>query len=579
MDSEPLSVRIWTIKVRGIPLLELVRRITMLVIGSVLLAASIWLIFNGPRIPGFAFTYEIEHGDFFDFDFTFWLYITAMLASMGMIVTSVKLSRVPPDELISFPASRFVAGLLLCLLGLASFVLFGASFGGFDYNGLWLFLGGLSLFYPTGMFPLLIGIMILLFSAFSFAKIRFSVHFPGEEPKFSKEDGAYSIERTRFTRQDAILSIDEMRFPRGMSTRIPVKDIQVARLSSSKTGIKFLWILPFIIPAYFLYVDGFSFLLNPNRSGSGELVGWAYLVSATVQVFAMLLLILRTQHVLEIITKDRIYELHIEPANLYTLVAGDLSRMLQLPVERGQVAGTKLEPLVQPTDWKRVIIGCSFIFIAIAGRVWHFWAGEILRLILLIGGLVFLVEGIKNDLKFVHGKMHVTVLDQGTGFFISGKGVMFRTQYLFQGIPSLAVTGADGLTTHTTIQPRKLTTWDHVACTAIMLATGMQFQTILAAPAAVGEPAAGMTAIVLALVLLVFIAPGKVFKVKLGDMNYQVPVIAREPGQNWLWVFVTFFKKYAIVIKTHKWQILLRISEIFLALALGMVFGLILRAA
>jgi hypothetical protein len=438
--------------------IERVKRLVLLTIGAILVVASISLVVSGWRIPLAFIPYEIDMGGSvkdFELDFSLFIYLGAMFAGIACLMVALKMSQLPENVIVSYPITRFLAGVFLVLLGLASFIVFGVEIGGFTLVGHWLFLGGFSIFLPTGFFPLLFGIPILVISAFTFMKLK-------------------------VTRTETHLVLDELRFPRAMSTEIPFDQIDVITLSNAKTGLRFLWVFVFIVPITFLYTDAYSFLSNPVSFGSAFFIGWAYAISATVQLACLVMILLGSHHVIEIVTKEKVYELPFFPINWESLKKARLAFVLQ-PSGRELQSEVPVPSMVQAGDLKRLCCGVLLIVLAIVSRVFYVWAGEILRFILVIAGIIIVVEAVKNDLKFVHNQLDVSVLDDGRSVMLSSRGWLFRTELYFSRNRQLERCEKSNIAIgNSTVQPRKLNSIDHVLVTAIMFAIGYQGLPVLA---------------------------------------------------------------------------------------------------
>lgn len=525
--------------------LMLGRRVASAATGTALLAGSILLILAGIRIPGVGIPYELGGADY-ELDMSFFIYLGAMIAGIGCIANALKLSRLPANIIVSFPVSRFIPGLLLLAVGIAGIIYYGVEVGVLNREGTWMFLGGLSLFYPVSMLPLLYGAAILVVCAFSFAKIK-------------------------FTRRDGVLCIDELRFPRAMSTEIPLQDIQVASLSNTRTGIKYLWILLFIIPVVFLYIDGISFLVNPNTFGKGIIIGWVYVASASIQLFCMLLIVLNGQHVMQVLTRDRLYELHFYPVNLESVQRANLPFVLGMPARDEQAS----DPVAiqQPRDFKRLACGVAFLAAGIASRVFYLGAGEILRFVLVIAGIILVVEAIKNDLRLAGRGARVRSIpgEAGEAFLVSGGGTGYRTEHYFQGVRQLAaISPATFEEANATIQLRKLTAIDHIIASVVSFVAGFQAWPVLAlVPQALlvsfTLPRVALLAGLLAVLAMAMLAPARVVKVKLGDRNVQVPV--KMQGS----FLGNLARKWSIVVATQGLQLVLRVVEIAISFGLGLL--------
>ena len=544
--------------INRIGLLELAKRLALFIFGVFLTIASTLLLIYEVRIPYFYFEYEAVKQTF-QFDFSVFLFFFLMGAGLAAITISLKLSRLPSNVIVSYPVSRFIAGLLLVLLGLVSLLLFGASTGTDYVYGEWLFLGGFSLFYSTGFFPLIIGLIILVFSIFIFMKLK-------------------------ITRMQDKLVFDEMRFPRAMSTEIPLDQIEAVRLSNANPGPRYLWILVFIIPSYFLYVDGFSFLFNPTTFGVGELVGYAYIVSASVQVVCMLLLIFQSHYIIDVMTKDRLYELPFYPINLKSVTNTNIKFILQFPTSRPDLddSSEKMAPIMQAGDLKRLLCGTFLVVLAITSRIFYFWAGEMLRFVLLFAGILLVTDSIKNDLKFVHNRIDVTALDEGRSFVFSSNGFIYKTEYFFSNVRQLVECNRDDFVKANSVtQLRKLTSIDHILITGLMFFIGYQGFPVLAfvSPAMqefIGARVLVVICVIAALLLAVMLAPVNVFKVNLGDRNFQVPIKMHTEGF-FLWsLIVNFGRKYMLAWQRQRLQFILRLVEVAVAGLIGLLTSAIL---
>jgi len=548
--------------------LDLAKRIAGLGIGATLIVMSVLMLLSGMRIPGAYFEYEISmSGDVktFQFDLTLFIYFIVMFIGMGAVMVALKPSRMPTSVIVSYPVSRLIAGLLLFSMGVYFLVEYGVEFGGYTGVGKWLFLGGFSMFFPTGAFPLLVGAILLVISAFTFMKLN-------------------------ITRTPEHLVIDEMRFPRSMSVKIALDDIQAMRLTNGRTGMRFLWVILFIIPIYFLAVDGLSFILNPDlygmgtcgifpfMDGAGECVGLAYLISAVVQLACMLLIVINSHYTIEIVTKDKFIEIPYYPINYKSLERSSLARVLFGDTGRA-LPGQPVASIKQAGDVKRLACGLLFVIIGIASRVFYLWAGEMLRFVLLIAGIIIFVDAMKNDLKFAHSRVDVQAIDEGKGYLLSSTGKLFKNDlYFWQSRQLSDCRQQDVVSANTTVQPRKISIVDHLLVTAILFFIGFQGFPVglLVPPSMAGFMAARVGLVILtcaAIALAIMLNPVHVFKVKLGDCNFQVPVkMAAVPGMSaFASLFVNFGRKYQMAWQTHRVQMIWRLAEMAIAACVGML--------
>ncbi|MBN2153338.1 MAG: hypothetical protein JW839_17930 [Candidatus Lokiarchaeota archaeon] len=553
--------------------IDFVKRIVGLGTGATLIVISVLMLLSGTRIPGAYLDYTISIGGTdkdFQLDLTLFIYFVIMFIGLGAVMVALKPSRLPDSVIVSYPVSRLIAGLLLFAMGVFFLVEYGVEFGGYNDVGNWFFLGGFSMFFPTGAFPLLVGAILLVISAFTYMKLN-------------------------ITRTPDHLVIDEMRFPRSMSVKIPLQDIQAMRLTNGRTGMRFLWVILFIIPVYFLYVDGFSFILNPDlygmgtcgifpfMDGAGECVGLAYLLSATVQLACMLLIVINSHYTIEIVTTDKLIEIPYYPINYKSLKRSNLAHVLFDDEGRG-LPGEPVASIKQAGDVKRLACGALFVIIGIASRVFYLWAGEMLRFVLLIAGIIIFVDSMKNDLKFVNSRVDVRAIDEGRGYLLSGTGWLFKNDLYFQGVRQLSdCRKEDVVAANMKVQPRKLSIIDHLLVTAILFFIGFQgFPVGLLVPASMaGFMAARVGLVILtcaAIALAIMLNPVHVFKVKLGDCNFQVPVkMAAVQGVSPLVsLFINFFRKYKMAWQTHRVQMLWRMAEMAIAAGVGMLVSAIM---
>ncbi|MFX0099353.1 MAG: hypothetical protein ACFFCS_07200 [Candidatus Hodarchaeota archaeon] len=531
-------------------------KIFSLLIGSLLLTLGFYGLFGGEQIRGLTIEYEI---DLKTYEFNLNLITWAVLITIGFIYITIGLkhSRLPKNVIVSFPHSRFISAILLLLMSFVSFLYFGVELGHSGLTGTWLFLGGLSLWFPTGMFPLIFGTVLLIFSLFSFVKIK--------------------IDRT-----DELLTITESRFPRGMITEIPMDKIKVIHNTNKKTGLKFLWIFAFIISGVLLLIDGYSFLLNPNSFGTAETVAIAYLISGYVQLFVMVLLVVSSQHVTEIVTDDKVYEFQYFPSTYAHLKKATLDLMLN-PREERVFENEIKTPIRQRSDLKRVLLGSFLIVLGIICRIYHFYAGEILRFAMFVGGTILFVEGLKNDIYITMKGLEIKSNSKEASVQVSDRSLFFHSEHYFRNVPSLRGIDTDNLRNEISeTRPRKLTIIDHIVFGGLVLLMGMESYGIMALlPASkvqFGVNNTVMTIILILMLWVVFTSPDSVLKVKLGDRNYQIPIRFKEKIDNWFVSFFTFFiAKFKICWQKERKIVLFRIVEIGVAFALGILASFIIH--
>ena len=539
---------------------KLIKRILLVVLGVLFFVAGSWLLLEGVSIPGLGMPYELGGAPYI-FDFTVVIYALLMGNGGAMIAIGLKVSQQPKYVFNSFPYSRFIAGIMLFSFSMVMLFIYGADFGGDNPMGAWLFLGGLPLFYPTSLVPFLFGQILIIVALFQYRKVS-----------FLKKDGKLIIHETG---------------PKPMVTEILYDDIEYARLTNARTGPKLLWMIPFIISMAYLYIDGFTFLILPSTysipDSYGMLTATTYLASATIQLAAMLLILLHPHHFIEIITKENLYELHIAPANIRSLQKLKLSFILRPSALRRDVkelendGKIEYKKVKQPTNLKPLFFGLIFIFLGIISRLAHFWAGEALRYVLVIVGLVLVMNGIKNDLKLFSSHLKVRERVNGKSYMILGRGKQYKTEYYLPEVRGVDFSDPNFMENNAITSLKKLTLTDHLVATSIPFLIGLQTTPIfIMMPFGEGFlfvlPRFFLGLAVFACIALYFLDPKKVFKVKFGDRNLQIP-LQRAKDTSIPGLVKNFVQKFKLVWQEHKRNIILRLVEIAVAFALGMIFA------
>ncbi|MHA1510382.1 MAG: hypothetical protein ACTSRX_01530, partial [Promethearchaeota archaeon] len=184
----------------------------------------------------------------------------------------------------SFASSRFIAAILMIGMAGINISIFGTEIDTENHIGSWFFLGGPSMFYPMSAFMLLVGVGLLIYSLLSTSNIS-----------FSKSENFYFVE--------------ENRFPMPLMTEIPRDEVISARLTNAKTGPRYFWIIVMSLNLILCFTDGFHYLLNPFAFGAGYLVGALYITTGFIHLIALCILVLKHQTLLEIVTKEKRYEI------------------------------------------------------------------------------------------------------------------------------------------------------------------------------------------------------------------------------------------------------------------------------
>ncbi len=290
----------------------------------------------------------------------------------------------------SFSSSRLIVAILLLLVAVINFIVFGAELTGEKELGAWFSLGGASLFYPTSAIGIAIAVGLIGYVILSTSLMR-----------FSQSDNFYLVEEYR-------LFVPWM-------TEIPKNKVKAVRLSNAHTGPKYTWILAFLIPTFWIITDGFHFLLNPFAFGNGIIAGTHYIMSGFISLFCMFILLFKHQTYLEIVTDEKRYELWFSPPLGAPNLIGQIEEIFGIPLMIDELKNQKIntyrenlgneQNLLTPKSnfryaWNIVNITIGLIFIAIgviSKILGNVYAGDPMRLILYAYGIYLVVKGIKND--------------------------------------------------------------------------------------------------------------------------------------------------------------------------------------
>ncbi|QEE17930.1 hypothetical protein DSAG12_03768 [Promethearchaeum syntrophicum] len=307
----------------------------------------------------------------------------------------------------SFAKSRFIAAILMIGMATINISVFGTDIDTENHIGSWFFLGGPSMFFPMSAFMLLVGIGLLIYSIFSSVNII-----------FSKSKNFYFIE--------------EFRFPMPWMTEIPRDEVISARLTNAKTGPKYFWIILMSLNLILCFTDGFHFLLNPYAFGAGLLVGKFYILTGFVHLLALCILLLKHQTLLEIVTKEKIYEINFNlPAVKNPDLVEAISNCFDLNVTGENESILKQ---TQIKDWRNLIIGLIFLITAIISVVTFRFAGDPLRIVLYIFGFILVVKGIKEDFSTSKNGFKILKSNENQELIVKKNWLWFKSIYKFNKI-------------------------------------------------------------------------------------------------------------------------------------------------
>ncbi len=304
----------------------------------------------------------------------------------------------------SFAKSRFIAAILMIGMAAINISVFGTDIDTENHIGSWFFLGGPSMFYPMSAFMLLVGVGLLIYSLFSSVNIV-----------FSKSENFYFIE--------------EYRFPMPWMTEIPRDEVISARLTNAKTGPKYFWIILMSLNLILCFTDGFHFLLNPYAFGAGLLVGKFYVLTGFVHLTALCLLLLKHQTLLEIVTKEKRYEINF---NLPEVKSPDLVEAIANCFDLivlGEIDSNLKQTKVK--DWRNLITGLIFLITGIVSVVTFRFAGDPLRIVLYIFGFMLVVKGFKEDFSSSKNGFKISKSNENQELFIQKNWFWFKSVYKF----------------------------------------------------------------------------------------------------------------------------------------------------
>ncbi len=304
----------------------------------------------------------------------------------------------------SFAKSRFIAAILMIGMATINISVFGTDIDTENHIGSWFFLGGPSMFYPMSAFMLLVGVGLLIYSLFSTVNIV-----------FSKSENFYFVE--------------EFRFPMPWMTEIPRDEVISARLTNAKTGAKYFWIILMSLNLILCFTDGFHFLLNPYAFGAGLLVGKFYVLTGFVHLTALCLLLLKHQTLLEIVTKEKRYEINF---NLPAVKSPDLVEMIKICFDLN-VSGDNDSNLTQTQvkDWRNLITGLIFLITGIVSVITFRFAGDPVRIVLYIFGFMLVVKGFKEDFSSSKNGFKILKSNENQELMVQKNWLWFKSVYKF----------------------------------------------------------------------------------------------------------------------------------------------------
>jgi hypothetical protein len=532
--------------------------------GVITAAVPALLLTFGILIPGFEFAFELHNVEF-SYNVSMFLYIALIFVGVAIAAIyfrSVKTRFVPGAiyrstgrvtsqySVVSIPWSRFIAGALLVLVGAISFALLGIGFTDRNKIGVWLYLGGPSVSFPSGLIPLIAGIVLLLYASQAMKKVVMD-------------------------NQDGVLTIRESRLLTEINTSIPVEEIRIAHASSASTGPRLLWIAFFSFQIFLLFVDGFSFLANPHVFGTGVLVGSIYVLSACVQVVSLILLLFGGNQALTIITGESIYSLnyYVSPWRNNDVASRDSTVLERALGEKFPSAfHENKRELQHPADFKRLVLGIGLLVTPVLSRAFYFYAGEILWFAFLAFGGIVLVQWFKIDLATRGSAVIRAGGAENTPQHVMSRRGWFQDEYFINHTGDGTQNQKRKINLEPALRPRNLIPPDHIVAFGVSLLIGLDiFMTVLLAPA--GNPLTAGTIILhvslgVVFLLLTFITmfdPRPMIEAQTEHWKFQIYAIAvGNPLGSWL-------SRMRNAVKINPRAFILVIIEFSIAFLIGML--------
>jgi hypothetical protein len=177
------------------------------------------------------------------------------------------------------------------------------------------------------------------------------------------------------------------------------------------------------------FTDGFHYILNPFAFGSGYLVGSLYITTGFVHLIALCILILKHSTLLEIVTKEKRYEINF---NLPSVKSPDLVESIKNCFDlnvSGEIDSNLKQTKVK--DWRNLIIGLIFLITGIVSVVTFRFAGDPLRIALYIFGFMLVVKGFKEDFTASNNGFKILKTNENQELFVQKKWLWYKSVYKF----------------------------------------------------------------------------------------------------------------------------------------------------
>ncbi len=293
------------------------------------------------------------------------------------------------EKIYNIPWSRLAAALIMGGVSMWNLISFGSEIAFSNADGNWFFLGGPSLFYPTGFFPLLFSVGLLIYFVFSISIVKI------------------------IDSKSNIIMIQQ-KFGMAKYTNIPKNNIQEVLLSNKKMNAMYLWIVVLGVPIWFLGADGLTFLTNPHSFGMGITTGLHFIFQAFSLLVGLILLVgIHPIHLQISDLKNRYilrYSLLPNRKNknrkLWNMFQTEKQKSKQKSEKKFKQKSPKNKSLIDKFSNNcsfealkkdpRFLFGFLFIILAIVSRIFKIFAGEPLAVTLFLTGIIMFIKSFKE---------------------------------------------------------------------------------------------------------------------------------------------------------------------------------------
>ncbi|MHA1619021.1 MAG: hypothetical protein ACTSVZ_07025 [Promethearchaeota archaeon] len=275
--------------------------------------------------------------------------------------------------------------IIVAILGVSSYIQYlewGLDFSFDNGKGNWLFLGGPSLFYATGFFPLIYAIGFAIYTITSYKTIS-----------CTKTDDFYEIHERRSFFIDS-------------TTEIPRNKISFIKISNNQIKTRLLWIIPLGLQIILLWEDAYAYLFNPMAFDRGFITGWYYLLQVLSNIIVLGIILYYPRYSIRIHSDQKIYILYFIPVESRTQFFNKWSQIFDIPKadeskERNLAKDNGLSLNVESRKNKYIkgITGVYFILLSIISYLFRIYASKLLRVLFFLIGIFLIVKAIKGELQ------------------------------------------------------------------------------------------------------------------------------------------------------------------------------------